>query len=92
MKFKDDVPVDVKKDRFFRITDVLKNISHSYNQKFKGKTVRVLVERIKKGYATGKIPEFKMTRFRADDPKLIGKYVDIKVDKAMEWCLEGNVV
>ena len=89
---KDDVPLDLKKERFFRITELMKNISHDYNQQFKGKKVRILVERIKKGYADGKIPEFKMARFKAEDPKLIGKYVDIKVDKAMEWCLEGKVV
>ncbi len=70
----------------------MKDISHEYNQQFKGKKVKILVERIRKGYASGKIPEFKMTRFKADDPKLIGKYVDIKVNKCMEWCLEGQPI
>lgn len=98
---KDDVPLDVKKERFFRITELMKNISHDYNQQFKGKKVRILVERIKKGYADGKIPEFKMARFPVKDwsasggkagHELIGKYVDIKVGKCMEWCLEGDRV
>jgi len=89
---KDDVPLDAKKERFFRITELMKNISHDYNQQFKGRKVKILVERINKGYADGKIPEFKMARFKADDPKLIGKYVNIKVDKAMEWCLEGEPI
>ncbi|MBN2096238.1 tRNA (N6-isopentenyl adenosine(37)-C2)-methylthiotransferase MiaB [Candidatus Peregrinibacteria bacterium] len=91
-KYEDDVPADVKKDRFFRITELMKDISHEYNQQFKGEKVKILVERIRKGYADGKTPEFKMARFKADDPKLIGKYVTIKVDKPMEWCLEGDVV
>jgi len=91
-KYEDDVPLEVKKDRFVRITELMKGISHRYNQQFKGKKVKILVERIRKGYADGRIPEFKMARFKADDPKLIGKYVDIKVDKCMEWCLEGDVV
>ncbi|MBU1017711.1 tRNA (N6-isopentenyl adenosine(37)-C2)-methylthiotransferase MiaB [Patescibacteria group bacterium] len=91
-KYKDDVPAEVKKDRFFRITELMKNISHEYNQQFKGEKVKILVERIRKGYADGKTPEFKMARFKADDPKLIGKYVTIKVDKPMEWCLEGKAV
>ena len=91
-KYKDDVSLDVKKDRFKRITELMKNISHKYNQQFKGKKVKILVERINKGYADGKIPEFKMARFKSNDSKLIGKYVDIKVDKAMEWCLEGDPV
>ena len=91
-KYKDDVPLEVKKDRFKRITELMKNISHDYNQQFKGKKVKILVERINKGYADGKIPEFKMARFKANNPKLIGKYVTIKVDKCMEWCLEGDPV
>ncbi len=91
-KYKDDVPLEMKKDRFFRITELMKGMSHKYNQQFKGKKVKILVEHIRKGYADGRIPEFKMARFQADDPKLIGQYVDIKVDKCMEWCLEGDVV
>lgn len=86
----DDVPLEVKKDRFARITEVMKNVSHEYNQQFLGQTVQVLVEKIAKGYASGKIPEYKMCRFKSDDPKLIGQYVTVKVKKAMEWCLEGE--
>jgi tRNA-2-methylthio-N6-dimethylallyladenosine synthase len=89
---KDDIPLAVKKERLHHITDVMKEISHEYNQQFKGKTVKILVEHIRKGYADGKIPEFKMVRFKADDHNLIGKYVTIKVSKAMEWCLEGKPV
>ena len=91
-KYEDDVPSKIKKERFHYATELMKGISHEYNQQFMGKKVKILVERIKKGYADGKIPEFKMTRFKADDQKLIGKYVDIKVDKCMEWCLEGKPV
>lgn len=91
-KFEDDVPLDVKKERFFRITQLMKDISHEYNQQFKGKKVRILVEKIKKGYAYGKIPEFKLARIKSEDTKLIGSYVDVKIDKCMEWCLEGEVV
>ena len=89
---KDDVPLDVKKDRFERITEVMKGVSYEYNQQFLGKEVEILVEKVAKGYASGKIPEYKMARFPSDDPSLIGKYVMIKVEKAMEWCLEGDVV
>lgn len=89
---KDDIPLKVKKERFHYITELMKEISYEYNQKFKGKEVTILVEHIRKGHADGKIPEFKMARFKADDMNLIGKYVTIKVSKAMEWCLEGKPV
>jgi tRNA-2-methylthio-N6-dimethylallyladenosine synthase len=95
---KDDVPKEVKIDRFERITDGMMRVSHEYNQPFIGKTVRVLVERIRKGYADGKIPEFKMCRFpikgmSADEAnRLIGQYVNVKVEKALEWALEGKTI
>jgi len=89
---KDDVPFEVKKERFERITAAMKKMSGEYLKQFVGKTVEVLVEKVEKGYASGKIPEFKLCRFKADDPKLVGQYANVKVDKAMEWCLEGEPV
>ncbi len=88
----DDVPHEVKKERFERITEAMKQISVEYLKQFANKTVEVLVEKVEKGYASGKIPEFKLCRFESDDPKLVGKYVNMKVKKAMEWCLEGEPV
>jgi tRNA-2-methylthio-N6-dimethylallyladenosine synthase len=95
---KDDVPTKVKKDRFERLTDAMMHVSHEYNQQFVGKTVKVLVERVRKGFADGKIPEFKMCRFpigrmsAVKANKLIGQYVNVKVEKAMEWALEGKAI
>jgi tRNA-2-methylthio-N6-dimethylallyladenosine synthase len=89
---KDDVPIEVKKDRFERITEAMKEVSQEYMNGFVGKTVEMLVEKVYKGYASGKIPEFKVCRFPSDDPKLIGQYVNVKVGKAMEWCLEGEPI
>ncbi|MFH0837897.1 MAG: tRNA (N6-isopentenyl adenosine(37)-C2)-methylthiotransferase MiaB, partial [Patescibacteria group bacterium] len=89
---KDDVPYEVKKERFEQVTEAMKEVSEEYLKQFVGQTVEVLVEKVEKGYASGKIPEFKLCRFKADDPKLVGEYVKVKVDKAMEWCLEGESV
>ena len=89
-EMKDDVPLEVKKDRFERITKIMKGVSHKYNQQFLQKTTKIIVEKVERGYASGKIPEYKMCRFKSDDSKLIGQYVNVKVDKAMEWCLEGK--
>jgi tRNA-2-methylthio-N6-dimethylallyladenosine synthase len=85
----DDVPQKVKKERFHRLNDLLRELSKEYNQQFLGRTVEVLVEKVAKGYASGKIPEFKVCQFKSDDASLIGQHVDVKVEKAMEWALEG---
>lgn len=88
----DDIPLSVKKERERLLTTIFKENSHRYNQSFLGKTVRVLVEKVEKGYASGKTPEYKPCRFPADNPELIGQYVDVRVEKAMEWALEGKSV
>ncbi len=87
----DDIVPSIKKERFERITEAMKEVSEHYLKQFIGKTVEVLVEKVEKGYASGKIPEFKLCRFKSDNPDLIGQYVKIKVDRAMEWVLEGEV-
>lgn len=91
-KFKDDISFDVKKERFERITESMKEVSQEYLRQFVGQTVEVLVEKVDKGYASGKIPEFKLCRFKAEDPKLVGEYVKVKVVESKEWVLEGEPV
>jgi len=86
----DNVPVEIKKERFERITAAMKEISVEYLKQFVGQTVEVLVDKVEKGYASGKIPEFKICRFKSDDTKLVGEYVNIKVIDSKEWVLEGE--
>ncbi len=89
---KDDVPYEVKKERFERITEAMKEVSVEYLKQFEGQTVEVLIEKVQKGYASGKIPEFKLCRFKSEDKFLVGQYVQVKVEKALEWVLEGMPV
>ena len=88
----DDVSDDIKKERFRRMTDGTGEVSEEYNQQFLNKEVEVLVEKVEKGFAVGKTPEFKMTRFPSDDNSLIGKLATVKVSKPMMWCLEGEMI
>lgn len=89
---KDDISKKEKSKRFHIINDLIQDLSKEYNQRFLGKETEVLVEKIEKGYASGKNPEFKYCRFKSDNKNLIGKYVTIKVEQALEWALEGNPV
>jgi len=88
----DDIPFSIKKDRFEKITEVTKEVSTEYLKQFIGQTVEVLVEKVEKGYASGKIPEFKPCRFKSEDPKLVGEYIKVKVVNSREWVLEGEPV
>lgn len=89
---KDDISQEEKNKRFHIINDLIRNLSEEYNQQFLGKTTEVLVEKVEKGYASGKNPEFKLCRFKSEDQGLIGKYIPMKVEKALEWALEGTPI
>lgn len=61
--------------------------------RFIGKTARVLVEgegRTAEGYLTGKNDEAIIVEFMGDK-SLIGQFVNVKITKAHNWALEGEI-
>lgn len=62
--------------------------------RFIGKTARVLVEgegRTGEGYLTGKNDEAIIVEFEGDK-SLIGQFVEVKITKAHNWALEGELI
>jgi len=62
--------------------------------RFIGKTARVLVEgegRTAEGYLTGKNDEAIIVEFMGDK-SLIGQFVNVKITKAHNWALEGEII
>lgn len=90
--FEDDVPREEKKRRWRVLQDLMEEITLRKNQAYVGKTIEVLVEKCdKKGelmVASGNSREMKLTTFPGA-PDDIGKLVQVKVEKAREWVLEG---
>ena len=58
----------------------------------RGKTVRVLVDKIENGSASGNSDEMKLVRFPVKEGVQKGSLVQVKVLMAMEWQLLGEVV
>jgi tRNA-2-methylthio-N6-dimethylallyladenosine synthase len=87
----DDVPEEVKTDRWHRLNAVLKQTAFDQNQKFKGRTVKVLVEKCRKGICEGRSEHFKTVQFNSRE-ELTGKIVEVKVLNAREWLLEGELI
>ena len=88
------IPDEIKKARFARLLDVQNGISKDLNQEYEGKTIRVLVEGRSKtdcGKYTGRNEKNRLVHFDADD-SLIGKFVDVKVDKADTFAMYGKIV
>jgi tRNA-2-methylthio-N6-dimethylallyladenosine synthase len=91
---KDDVPMEVKKNRLHRLNELVNKFSFEAMKKYEGKVVEVLVEGESKNnpnVLAGYTPENKLVNFKA--PKsAIGKIVKVKITNAKTWTLDGEMV
>ncbi len=71
-----------------------REVSTEWLSRFIGKTVTVLVEgegRKSNDYVTGKNDENIIVEFKGDK-SLVGQFIQVKITKAMNWALEGELV
>ena len=91
---KDNVPMEVKKERLYRLNELVNKLSRQHMESYEGKTVKVLVEGESKKDETvlsGYTEKNKVVNFKG--PKsLIGEIVDVKITKAKTWSLDGELV
>ncbi len=93
-RWQDDIPPDIKKDRYARSTQMLQKHTLPYNKKLIGKTFRVLVtgQDRKEGYLSALTEGKIVLRFRSDDESLIGNFANVKIGSATPFSLEGELV
>ena len=89
-KYMDDVPIELKKERFTKLEKLQENIADSKNSFYQGENVEVLVEGRKKGKWYGRSRNDKLTFFN-DNHDCIGKLITVKVNKTSPWALQGEV-
>lgn len=94
----DDVPADIKQERADELMDLQQGISSELNQQKIGKTYKVLFDRKEGGYFIG--------RTEADSPEVdnevlvpaarsyirLGDFANVRIDRAEEFDLYGEVV
>lgn len=90
----DDVPLEVKKERWFRIQHLMENITREKNQRYQDQILSVLFDAYddKKKILSGQSRELKLvfaTSGSADD---VGKIYDVKIDKTSTWALWGKIL
>jgi len=93
-KMEEQIPDDVKHDRFNRLLEVQNKISREINEEYFGKTVRVLCEGESKNDSTvlcGRTDANKLVNSKADK-SLIGSYVEVKITKVNTWSLIGEII
>ncbi|WP_368654889.1 tRNA (N6-isopentenyl adenosine(37)-C2)-methylthiotransferase MiaB [Ornithinibacillus sp. 4-3] len=91
---KDDVSMDEKKRRLYRLNELVNHQAADSMQEYQGKVVKVLVEGESKkdpDVLAGYTEKNKVVNFRG--PKsVIGQIVDVKITDAKTWSLNGEMV
>ena len=89
--FKDDVPKEIKKQRWNTLQNLMEEIVLRKNQKYLNQTVRVLVEKCSaSGVGSGNSDELKLVEFPCS-LDLVGKFVKVKINFASKWILRGVI-
>lgn len=90
-KYEDTVDIKVKKERLQRLNKMINEEYLRGNKRFEGTTVKVLVEGFSdkdQTMVSGYSEHNKLVNFPGDE-SLIGKIVDVKIEKAYTWHLRG---
>ena len=88
---KDDISESVKQERWNKLNDnLLRAKSKKAHERFLGKTVQVLVESQEGKKCLGRSEHFKTVQF-SSGRNLLGEIVPVRITKAMEWILEGEL-
>ncbi|OYD09533.1 tRNA (N6-isopentenyl adenosine(37)-C2)-methylthiotransferase MiaB [Paludifilum halophilum] len=93
-RMKDDVPMEVKKERLHRLNRLQEEISRRKNEALRGEVVEVLVEGESKknpDILSGRTRTNKLVNFRG--PKhLVGRFARVRIDEPRTWTLKGEWV
>lgn len=91
--FSDSASRDEKKRRWEVLQKLMEETVLRKNQAYVGKQARVLVETVsEKGIAEGNSEHMKRVRFGGATQTDIGRFVDVRIEKAREWILDATVV
>jgi tRNA-2-methylthio-N6-dimethylallyladenosine synthase len=91
----DQIPEEVKHERFNKVLDKVNEISAKLNQEYVGKTVEVLVEGVSKNDETklsGRTRQNKLVNFTSSNQELIGKLINVKIVSANTFSLVGEII
>jgi tRNA-2-methylthio-N6-dimethylallyladenosine synthase len=93
-KFKDQIPVDLKKERLQRIIDMQLEITNEVMSARVGKTIKVLadiISRDNKEELLGKTEQNERVAFKAP-PSLIGHFVTVHLDSLNGNTFKGTLI
>lgn len=92
-KYEEQIPEEIKHERFNRLVELINTISAEKNAKYAGRVERVLVEGASKTNSktfSGRTDGFKLVNFEGTKD-MVGKLVDIEIIEGKTFSLEGRV-
>ncbi|WP_297521557.1 tRNA (N6-isopentenyl adenosine(37)-C2)-methylthiotransferase MiaB [uncultured Clostridium sp.] len=93
-KMENQIPEDIKHDRFNRVIEAINKHSKTINQSYLNEEVEILVEDLSKNNdenLSGRTREGKLVNFKGDK-YLIGSLVKIKIEEAKSFSLFGSLI
>ena len=93
-QYENDIPEKEAKERLYRLNDLINEGFLRGNKRFEGKVVKVLVEGYSKtneNVLSGYTENNKLVNFMGDE-SLIGKIIEVKIEKAKTWSLDGVIL
>lgn len=92
-KMKDEITLEEKEQRLYKLNDLINKYALENNKKLENKTVKVLVEAPsdKEGYLMGYTNTNKLVNLKGPET-IIGQIVDVKINEAKTWSLNGEYV
>ncbi len=93
-KLKDNTTLKEKEERLYRLNEVVNKYFLENNKKLEGKTLKVLVEGIsdKKNMYYGYSETNKLINFTSKDELNLGDIVDVEIESAKTWSLDGKAI
>ncbi|GFR35569.1 tRNA (N6-isopentenyl adenosine(37)-C2)-methylthiotransferase MiaB [Thermobrachium celere] len=93
-EYEDQVPEDIKHERFNKLIEVVNRIIEEKNATYKDKVVEVLIEEVSKTdetKLTGRTRTGKLVHFSSDNMNLIGKLAKVKITEPRNFILIGEL-
>jgi tRNA-2-methylthio-N6-dimethylallyladenosine synthase len=88
----DDIPNEEKNRRYHVINDIIRETSHENNKQYVGELWEIFIDEIKDGIASGKTRTARSVRVPDNGSLQVGDIVDVKIETALEWIMEGSIV
>lgn len=94
-KYDDQIPENIKHDRFDRLVDEVNRFSAKKNSEYLGRIVTVMVDGPSKNDAgawSGRTDTFKLVNFTSEEPLTEGQMVSVRITETKTFSLDGKKV